>query len=29
MISDTLINQTTMSRWGVDVGEMVHGIQKK
>ncbi|WP_366521664.1 DUF3833 family protein [uncultured Marinobacter sp.] len=26
---DTLINQTTMSKWGVDVGELVLVIQKK
>lgn len=26
---DTLINQTTMSKWGVDVGEVVLVIQKK
>ena len=25
---DTLINQTTMSKWGVDVGEVVLVIQK-
>ena len=26
---DTLINQTTMSKWGIDVGEVVLVIQKK
>lgn len=26
---DTLINQTTMSKWGVDVGELVLVIQKR
>ena len=26
---DTLINQTTMSKWGIDVGELVLVIQKK
>ncbi|MFC7294555.1 DUF3833 domain-containing protein [Marinobacter aromaticivorans] len=26
---DTLINQTTMSKWGIDVGEIVLVIQKK
>lgn len=26
---DTLINQATMSKWGVDVGEVVLVIQKK
>jgi len=26
---DTLINQTTMSKWGVDVGEVVLVIQKR
>ncbi|MBK1887438.1 DUF3833 domain-containing protein [Marinobacter sp. DY40_1A1] len=26
---DTLINQTTMSKWGVDVGELLLVIQKK
>jgi len=26
---DTLINQTTMSKWGVDVGELVLVIQRK
>ncbi|MGC8119611.1 DUF3833 domain-containing protein [Marinobacter sp. VGCF2001] len=27
--SDTLINQTTMSKWGLDVGEIVLVIQKR
>ncbi|MGO1659464.1 MAG: DUF3833 family protein [Marinobacter sp.] len=26
---DTLINQTTMSKWGIDVGEIVLVIQKR
>jgi len=26
---DTLINQTTMSKWGIDVGEIVLVIQKQ
>jgi len=26
---DTLINETTLSKWGIDVGEIVLVIQKR